>query len=871
MAKINYKKILESASNNITLGIALGCLFPIVAWFIHILINKLPVTPASLLNMHLQTPILWIIDLAPFVIGGIIYAYSARASIVKQKYEEQIQSRDDQRDRHAFIAKKIGEGNYNINVTLEDDDDVLGKSLLVMKNNLLANSKKEAEASWIAEGKEAIANILRMHTRLDELSYEVLVNLIKYINVIQGALYIYNDEEKTLVNIAQYAYNRKKYVNQTFKIGQGLIGQCAYEMDTIYRTEIPDDYTSITSGILGDKKPKSLLIVPLISDEKLQGVIEFASIDDDFQKLTIKFLKELGEIIARTLFNLRINEKTERLLRESQQMTIELRENEEQLRQNAEEMRATQEELEKSNLKLEAQIREVENAQKRLFSLLENASEIIAIYNKDLRLTYISPSVIKILGYTPEEMMAGKDIDRLTRKGEADLKSMLKQLLANPGNPVSIQYTYMKKDGEKIFLEATGRNLLHDQAIDGIILNSQDITERKRAEKEERMKTKMQALSENSLDMIIRLNTLGMFFYANPVIEDYVGLKPQDVINKTIKELDIPEALTTYFEETIALVKTKPNKLNTTIRIPIKIGEKASDRILNIDAIPEFNESELETILFVSHDITEAKRIELEIQDKNRKIEDSIHYAQRIQSSILPSMVHIKEVLPKSFIFYKPRDVISGDFPWYFVKGDNIYIAVVDCTGHGVPGALLSFIGYFTLNNIVDHDKDFTASEVLDLLHEGVRKTLKQDRADANAKDGMDIAFCKINFKKNELQYAGAHRPLYYLHGAELTEYKGDRKAIGGVMLTHKTEERFVNHVIKFNKGDKIFFFSDGISDQLGGPEIKKYSSKRIRDILVENFEFSMVKFNTYFDKDFQQWMGNNKQIDDVLLIGIEF
>jgi len=234
-------------------------------------------------------------------------------------------------------------------------------------------------------------------------------------------------------------------------------------------------------------------------------------------------------------------------------------------------------------------------------------------------------------------------------------------------------------------------------------------------------------------------------------------------------------------------------------------------------------------------------------------------------------MVHIKEVLPKSFIFYKPRDVISGDFPWYFVKGDNIYIAVVDCTGHGVPGALLSFIGYFTLNNIVDHDKDFTASEVLDLLHEGVRKTLKQDRADANAKDGMDIAFCKINFKKNELQYAGAHRPLYYLHGAELTEYKGDRKAIGGVMLTHKTEERFVNHVIKFNKGDKIFFFSDGISDQLGGPEIKKYSSKRIRDILVENFEFSMVKFNTYFDKDFQQWMGNNKQIDDVLLIGIEF
>ena len=107
--------------------------------------------------------------------------------------------------------------------------------------------------------------------------------------------------------------------------------------------------------------------------------------------------------------------------------------------------------------------------------------------------------------------------------------------------------------------------------------------------------------------------------------------------------------------------------------------------------------------------------------------------------------VSVREYLPKSFIYYKPRDVVSGDFPWFFNKGNDIYIAVVDCTGHGVPGALLSFVGYFLLNNIVDHDRKMTASEVCDLLHFGVRKTLKQDSEEAEARDGMDIAFCKIN------------------------------------------------------------------------------------------------------------------------------
>ncbi|HKL07228.1 MAG TPA: PAS domain S-box protein [Bacteroidales bacterium] len=869
MVREKHKNQLTNISyNDIIIGVGISILFPLAAWVIDISVNYSDITFATFKQMHINNPLHWFIDAIPVIVGFVIYLLQKKRERDKNAFKNIIEQRNEDINRNATFAKNIGEGNYDIDYEVKDENDILGKSLLVMRDNLLANNKKEKEQNWISEGKDIIADILRKHNNLDLLAYEVVVNLIQYIDVIQGAFYMYDEEENKLINTATYAYNRKRYIHQEFEIGHGLIGQCAYEQDIVYRTEIPEDYASITSGIMGDSRPSSILIVPLITEEKLQGVMEFASIKNHFSPLTINFLKELGEIIARTLYNLKMNQKTEHLLQESQQMTEELKENEEELRQNAEEMRVTQEELEISNKKLETQIKEVENAQKRLHSLLENASEVISIYDKELKLKYQSPSVTKILGYTPEEMMSGKDMDRLTAKGETAIKEMFKILLEDPHTPRTIQYTYIKKDGKKIHIETTGRNLLNDPAINGIILNSQDITERKRAEKEERMKSKMQSLSENSPDLILRMNTKGQIFYANPMVEEYIGFKARDLINARLDELKIQETLATFFKDSIRKIRKTNQKLNLEINIPTaKLGE----RIMSYNAIPEFNENELETILFVGHDITEAKQIELEVKDKNKKINESINYAQRIQSSILPNNAIIQEYLPKSFIFYVPRDVVSGDFPWFFKKEDILYIAAVDCTGHGVPGALLSFIGYFQLNNIVDHDVNYKAGQILDKLHYGVRSTLKQDRIDADARDGMDIALCRIDLKKKELQYAGAHRPLYLLRNGELQEFKGNRKAIGGIPHKKKPEKDFINHAIEIQKGDKIFIFSDGMPDQIGGPERRKYMPKRIRTNIVENKDLSMQQYANLFASDFNKWKGNNKQIDDVLLIGIEF
>jgi len=157
------------------------------------------------------------------------------------------------------------------------------------------------------------------------------------------------------------------------------------------------------------------------------------------------------------------------------------------------------------------------------------------------------------------------------------------------------------------------------------------------------------------------------------------------------------------------------------------------------------------------------------------------------------------------------------------------------------------------------------------MLHIEVRKSLKQDQEGATGRDGMDLALCKIDPQKQVMEYAGAHRPLYYLSNGELTEYAASRKAIGGIPIAKKTEKDFENNIIEYKKGDKFFIFSDGMPDQLGGgAERKKYQAKRIREILTQNSGESMAFLFKYFSKDFYDWMGDEKQVDDVLLIGIE-
>ena len=294
------------------------------------------------------------------------------------------------------------------------------------------------------------------------------------------------------------------------------------------------------------------------------------------------------------------------------------------------------------------------------------------------------------------------------------------------------------------------------------------------------------------------------------------------------------------------------------------------DRVMQVNAIPEYDENEvIESVLVVSHDITERKIIELEIQNKNKKINDSINYAKRIQNAILPNNRIISKALPDSFILYKPRDVVSGDFPWFVQIKNDIFIAAVDCTGHGVPGALLSLIGYFLLNDIVRSRKIAEPGKILDLLDEGVTQTLRQDQDDSATKDGMDIALCRIDTETGEVEYAGAHRPLYMMKGGAMDEIKGNKFPIGGGI--YKNQTNFTTTKFKVGKGDSIYFSSDGFPDQFGGAEVRKFGPKKVREIIERVHHQPMSEAMVTFDNEWESWRADHKQTDDVLLIGIKF
>jgi len=258
-----------------------------------------------------------------------------------------------------------------------------------------------------------------------------------------------------------------------------------------------------------------------------------------------------------------------------------------------------------------------------------------------------------------------------------------------------------------------------------------------------------------------------------------------------------------------------------------------------------------------------------EIEEQQRRITDSIKYAKRIQTAILPPQTYAKTVLKDYFILYKPKDIVSGDFYWMEKKDNLVMVAAVDCTGHGVPGAFMSIVGNTHLSFAVNVKKARTAARILNELNHGVTETLREKHGTGTVKDGMDIALCVIDKKNMTLDFAGANNPLCLIRNKELTLYKGDRFAIGAFL--DGALPSFTNHRIDIKTGDTIYLFSDGYADQFGGPKNKKFLGKNLRNLLVEISIESMEHQKDILEKTFIEWQGENEQIDDILVMGIRF
>ena len=254
------------------------------------------------------------------------------------------------------------------------------------------------------------------------------------------------------------------------------------------------------------------------------------------------------------------------------------------------------------------------------------------------------------------------------------------------------------------------------------------------------------------------------------------------------------------------------------------------------------------------------------LDENHKEITDSISYAKNIQDAMMTSTVYLKDVLPNSFIYFKPKDVVSGDFYWTFSdQSGNIFFTVADCTGHGVPGAFMSMIGTSLLNKIIIENKIKETDQILSELRLQIINALNQ-KEDSSQKDGMDISLCKLDLKNKTLQFSGAMNPLVHISGDELNIYKGDPQPIG--YLSGK-EKSFTSEHISLEKGDMIYVFSDGFQDQFGGEKGKKYRSLKFRKLLHSISDKSTDEQNKLIEQEFNSWKGDYEQIDDVCVMGV--
>lgn len=840
-------------------GFLFGLAFPVMAWAFEFLRQSVLPTFGGIAEIHITNPILFIIDTAP-----VVLSYGARilSTLVGKRaisLETIVAKKDEEIGLVSTYVDSMASGDYEAEITVVNEGELASK-LLNLNNTLKNNKERDQVENWKSVGRENISVVLRNATKLDDIAYGVVKAFVDYVGAVQGAFYVSHGSGGTIKElrenvhidlVASYAYKRQKYIKSSYKLGEGLVGEAAIEKLIVHRIEIPEDYLSITSGILGDKKPEAILVVPLVTEDELQGVLEIAGFEK-FSSRVLELAEEIGSIVARTLYNVKTTEHTEKLLDESLHQTKQLEEQ--------------QSVIASTNSKLEEQIDEVHNAQQRLNALLENASEVITIFDESGKVLFDSPSINSILDYEPEELIGDTKLIRVHPDYRKTLQDSLKSLIENPNEVIQEQLIFKKKSGEDIWVEITGRNLLKNSSINGLVINTVDITERRLAEQEQIMRGKMQALSENSKDIILRFDLDGVFLYANPMLSFYTGISQELVLDKQMELVGLDWEVVNVWKSVIEEIRETKQPQHT--EASFSFDEKTF--VMAINAIPEFDQSgELDTVLMVSHDITERKKQALLLENTNKKITDSINYARRIQDAIIPDKNYIKEHFPNFLMFYKPKDVVSGDFPFFMEHNGKLYCAAVDCTGHGVPGAMMSLIGYLLLRDIIGSRDEVSPAVILDELHRKVVETLNQDDPNNKAADGMDVAIITVDKKTNVIEFSGAHRPLYHITDGELVQYKGDKYPVGGTQ--YRNRQNFENTSFVAKTGDSILFFSDGLPDQFGGPEDLKFGPKRIRNIFTENQYSNMEALESTYENAFEDWRGDSKQMDDVLVMGIKF
>ncbi|MEA2106501.1 MAG: PAS domain S-box protein [Bacteroidota bacterium] len=433
---------------------------------------------SEVLEIHKNNPVYLILDLSPFVLAFYAYLISRKYSDTSEFLHKALKQELDKNQRIFRFVEKIRMGNIDAEYKVQGGDDVLGQSILDLRNNLKKNKeeedrrrKEDQQRNWIAEGLAKFGDILRKDSdNIEELSYNLISNLVKYIHANQGAFFIIEDEDEADVHLkmtACYAYERRKYADKRLELNEGIIGAAILEQETIYMTDVPESYVNITSG-LGKATPGCLLVVPLKVNEEVHGVIEIGAIKP-LEKHIVDFVENVAENIASTISNVKINTRTAKLLKESQQQAEVLASQEEQMRQNMEELQATQEEAARQSEKFIT------------FTNAVNHTLLRAEYDPDGTLIYANTKFLKKMGYEKNSEVEGKNISMFINEKDRSWFNKLWTNLANGGKHFEGDMKHITKQGRDLWTISTYTCMRkEDGTVDKILFLAIDTTDQKK-------------------------------------------------------------------------------------------------------------------------------------------------------------------------------------------------------------------------------------------------------------------------------------------------------------------------------------------------------------------------------------------------------
>lgn len=405
----------------------------------------------------------------------------------------------------------------------------------------------------------------------------------------------------------------------------------------------------------------------------------------------------------------------------------------------------------------------------------------------------------------------------------------------------------------------------------------------------DKLEKRFKALIENSLEGVLLVDRGYQILYASPVSKRILGYDPSELVGQNITKLFFKDD-----HQSVAIINGEPqiyvNNFSTKNNGKIWLETTITDQ-RNIDGVNALvvnyrdvsekvtAQQNLEDTLENLEAMVKERTVDLQkaheqlettyekLEEAYAETKDSINYAQRIQQAVLPSEDELKEVFTTAFVIYKPKDVVSGDFYWIYKRDDIVFFAVVDCTGHGVPGALMSMAGNELLDNIIIERHIERPDTILEELDKSIIRLLNRKNAHTALNDGMDLSLCVIDYKKMTMSFAGAHNPCIFFSKNQCKVLKANRHAIGG---RYNGAKEFSRQLIPFEKGDKLYLFSDGFQDQFGGPDNKKLLKKRFCEHIKSSHKLSHEEQKRFLEQTFIDWKGDNFQVDDVTVIGVE-